>query len=375
MSSDGFESWVERARAVPIGHELERRGVRLKRVGAEFVGPCPKCGGDDRFSINAKKGVFNCRGCNLGGDVIALVVHLDGVDFNTACTLLAGPPPKANGKGSGDAAEKARKVVVATFEYHDEAGDVVFVVERVEFQNADGGFVIKDNKHRKVFRQKRPDPDRPGEWRYNVAGVVRTVPYRLPQVRDAIAAGRPVLIVEGEGKADLLWSWGIAATCCAGGAKKWKREHSEFLRGADVVLLADWDSVGWEHVNTVGASLAGVANSTHVLILPGLLPKGDIVDWAAAGGTVEQLVELIREAPAWAAPLAAPLGDTGTAQLLGTTLEGALIAGLAEARGLDYARRKRAAADALGVGPADIDREVNSRRETAPLHGHWIVEP
>src|ERR1700757_4634935 len=92
-----FESWVAAARSVPIERELDRRGVKLKRAGVERIGPCPKCGGDDRFSINVKKAVFNCRGCDIGGDVIALVVHLDGVDFNAACTLLAGPPPKANG--------------------------------------------------------------------------------------------------------------------------------------------------------------------------------------------------------------------------------------------------------------------------------------
>jgi hypothetical protein len=33
--------------------EAERRGIKLKRVGAEHIGPCPKCGGDDRFAINA----------------------------------------------------------------------------------------------------------------------------------------------------------------------------------------------------------------------------------------------------------------------------------------------------------------------------------
>ena len=28
----------------------------------EFAGPCPHCGGTDRFSINTKDQVFNCRG-------------------------------------------------------------------------------------------------------------------------------------------------------------------------------------------------------------------------------------------------------------------------------------------------------------------------
>jgi hypothetical protein len=69
-----------------------------------------------------------------------------------------------------------------------------------------------------------------------------------------------LFIVEGEAKADLVWSWNVAATCGAGGGgKKWKLEHSEFLRGADIVLLPDNDNAGWEHFNVVGLSLAGIA--------------------------------------------------------------------------------------------------------------------
>ena len=43
-----------------------------------------------------------------------------------------------------------------------------------------------------------------------------------------------------------------------------------------------------------------MAASIRVLDLPGLPPKGDVVDWAAAGGTVERLHELIEhEAKPW----------------------------------------------------------------------------
>ena len=136
------------------------------------------------------------------------------------------------------ACDAPKKIVAAKFEYCDESGAVAFVVERVEYQNRDGSFVIKDGKRKKTFRQKRPDPDQPSEWIWNVDGVP-VLPYRLPEVIEAIAAGHPVLVVEGERKADLLWSWNIAATCNAGGAKKWKPEHAEFLRGADVVLVPD----------------------------------------------------------------------------------------------------------------------------------------
>ena len=132
-----FEAWVQRARAVPIEDEIDRRSIKLKRVGVELVGPCPACGGNDRFAINIKKQVFNCRGCSIKGDVIQLVEHLDGIDFIAACTTLAGePPPKADGKVTNKGAiESSKKVVVATFEYSDENGDVLFAKDRIEFKN------------------------------------------------------------------------------------------------------------------------------------------------------------------------------------------------------------------------------------------------
>jgi phage/plasmid primase-like uncharacterized protein len=77
------------ARAVPIERIVDERGIKL-RGRVERIGPCPICGGTDRFSVNVKKQVFNCRGCNIGGDVIALAMFLDGCDFRTACTILTG---------------------------------------------------------------------------------------------------------------------------------------------------------------------------------------------------------------------------------------------------------------------------------------------
>jgi hypothetical protein len=84
------------------------------------------------------------------------------------------------------------------------------------------------------------------------------------------------------------------------GAGKWKSEHSEFLRGADVVILPDNDEPGHNHADAVGASLKGIAAAVRVLKLPGLAAKGDIMDFAKAGGTVEELHHLIaREAKSW----------------------------------------------------------------------------
>ena len=184
MPLDAYNARVANARAVPIEREVERRGIKLRRSGDELIGPCPKCGGDDRFAINIAKQVFNCRGCEAGGDVIALVEHLDGVDFSHACTTLTGVP-RPNGQRYYPADKEA---VVATFEYHDESGAVAYVISRIQFQAGNGVFVLgKDGKPKKKFSQRRPDPDRAGGWIYNVEGVTK-IPYRLPELIEAAAS-------------------------------------------------------------------------------------------------------------------------------------------------------------------------------------------
>jgi Toprim domain/CHC2 zinc finger len=80
---------IDRARAVRIEDETARRGIKL--VGkVDRCGPCPVCGGHDRFGVNTKKQLWNCRGCGKGGDVIALVRFLDGCDFREAVECLTG---------------------------------------------------------------------------------------------------------------------------------------------------------------------------------------------------------------------------------------------------------------------------------------------
>jgi hypothetical protein len=151
------------------------------------------------------------------------------------------------------------------------------VADRLEFQNPDGSFVLtEDGKRKKTFSQRRPDPKGPDSWIWGVEGVP-VVPYRLPELIEAVANKRTIFIPEGEAKVDLLWGWNVPASCCAGGAKKWRAEHSEFLGGADVVILPDNDLPGRQHLDVVANALQDVA---------------DIIDWAKAGGTGEQLHEL-----------------------------------------------------------------------------------
>lgn len=77
---------IDRARAVPI--DQVAAPLQLRREGRELVGPCPACGGRDRFQINVRNGKWLCRAG--GNDAIGLVMHTHGLDFLGAVELLTG---------------------------------------------------------------------------------------------------------------------------------------------------------------------------------------------------------------------------------------------------------------------------------------------
>jgi ribosomal protein L37AE/L43A len=78
-----------KARTTDLLATAQALGTRLKRTGAaEFEGPCPVCGGTDRFSINTHKKVWNCRGCGKGGDLIDLARYVLSLDFRQAVEWL-----------------------------------------------------------------------------------------------------------------------------------------------------------------------------------------------------------------------------------------------------------------------------------------------
>jgi DNA primase len=217
-----FDDWVERARKSPIELEIARRGIPLRRSGAERIGPCPRCGGEDRFSVKPSEGVWNCRGCKpdtIAGDIIGLVQWLDDAEFVRAVETINQEPPPLNGRGHDGAAPQQ----VAWYDYQDEAGKLLFQVVRFE---------------PKDFRQRHPNSA--GVWEWSLKGV-RLVPFKLPELIEALACELEVFIVEGEKDVLSLMARGAVATCNPMGAGKWRREYNQFFRGADVVIIADRD--------------------------------------------------------------------------------------------------------------------------------------
>lgn len=92
MSRDLFEDWRYRADQADLLETAARYGASLKRAGREHVGPCPACGGTDRFAIAPLKHKWHCRSHGGGHGAISLAMHLGGLSFAQACEELTGEP-------------------------------------------------------------------------------------------------------------------------------------------------------------------------------------------------------------------------------------------------------------------------------------------
>lgn len=104
-----FEAWKEKAEAVGLLAVAQMFGAKLKKTGAEFVGPCPNCGGSDRLGLNPTKHKWHCRGHGGGHDTIGLAMHLGNLSFMQAIEQLTGePPPNGPAKPLSDT-EKAER--------------------------------------------------------------------------------------------------------------------------------------------------------------------------------------------------------------------------------------------------------------------------
>src|SRR5262249_22702668 len=127
------------------GHSVEDRSLAVKMNGDDFV-------------------------VHSFADDDAIVCK----DFVRQKLGLAPFAPKSRSNG------QYRRAITATYDYVDELGHLLFQVVRFE---------------PKTFRQRKPDGN--GGWYWRL-GDVRRVPFKLPELIEAIASGHPIAIVEGE---------------------------------------------------------------------------------------------------------------------------------------------------------------------------------
>lgn len=179
--------------------------------------------------------------------------------------------------------KEAPSTITATYDYQNEQGQLLYQVVRYE---------------PKSFRQRRPDGT--GGWIWKLDGVPRVL-YRSLELSKR-ATREAIILVEGEKDADAAWARGLPATTSAGGAGKWLESYTEQLRRwgvKRVAIIPDNDVPGRAHATDVATQLAGAGLEPRVVVLPDLVPKGDLSDFFALGRTAGDLLELIRGTAAW----------------------------------------------------------------------------
>jgi len=150
--------------------------------------------------------------------------------------------------------------------YTDEDGTSLFIKQRFKTFDSKG----------KTYKTLRVMPD---GSRVGKLGDCRLVPYKLPELRQATAAGRVVYITEGEKAADALGSLGVVATTSHAGAGGWNDDLNQYFKDANVVVVPDNDLVGWHYAQKVTEALIPFAKSVRVLDLNLSNPKEDAYEW------------------------------------------------------------------------------------------------
>jgi len=119
-----------------------------------------------------------------------------------------------------------------------------------------------------------------------------------------------VYLPEGEAKADVLAGVGLLGVASAHGANGAAKTDWTPLAGREVIILPDNDTPGRKFADTVAGIVTALDPPARVRIavLPGLPPKGDIVDWVGLEGPMADkspgdikaaILELGAKAPLW----------------------------------------------------------------------------
>jgi hypothetical protein len=166
--------------------------------------------------------------------------------------------------------ERRQHKVVATYDYSDKNGRLLYQVVREE---------------PKTFKQRRPDGAGGWIWKKHPGQVL----YHLREVVESPI----VFVVEGEKDVETLREHGFVATTNAGGAKApWLPQFTEALRGREVILIPDNDAPGRQRILTIARALWGHAARITILKLE---DGKDISDWFELGHSEVELIALIED--------------------------------------------------------------------------------
>jgi len=278
---------------------LTRLGLDLPPTAKQH-GPCPTCGGKDRFRFDDRdgRGTWFCNQCDpQAGDGFRLIQNVRGCEFPDALQLVAdalgiattprsaGPfPSKKDSPRICDL--PPGELEQSLFLYTGATGRPAIYVQRIEL-----------GEGKKVFPQWGPTPD--GQrWQNNLDHALTQRPlYRLTVLK--VNRDAPVIVHEGEKAVHAAVTARLPGvhTTSIGGAKNAHLSDWSPVHGRQVVICPDCDDAGEQHAAQVAgfAQNAG-ARSVQILRLPGLPPTGDVVEWVAAGGMPDDFQPLLEQA-------------------------------------------------------------------------------
>jgi hypothetical protein len=261
---------------------LRLRGCRPRSSGDGLKALCPACqmdGGKHEPALAVKRGdkqalVMHCHGPGACDDA-AVLTALDLTWSELSGNGNTSRQNSTNRTWKGEGAPKE----VERWTYVDEGGRALFDVVRLE--------PGEDGKP-KTFRQHLPGATSGG------IGETRRVLYRLPDVVVAARDGCTIYVVEGERCADAVNACPdvdrLIATTSPGGAKAFRDEYADALRGAArVVIWRDRDSPGRRYARDIAAALDkrgvpyAIVESPHA---------HDAADHLAAGHDLRDVLEV-----------------------------------------------------------------------------------
>jgi|APGre2960657404_1045060.scaffolds.fasta_scaffold17293_2 hypothetical protein len=179
--------------------------------------------------------------------------------------------------------EERKLSLVATYDYRNEKGELLFQKQR---------FV--DQWGKKTFRQRRPDPANPGKYIFSLDDTPKIL-YKLPEIIEAKKNSEIIWLVEGEKDADNISKLGFCATTPPNGAGKWLDIHTRALEGAQVWIVADNDIVGRQHAQMVAKTL----EKNGCTVISWVPPNNfkDVSELLGAGKSLDDLIELKNAEP------------------------------------------------------------------------------
>lgn len=266
-------------------------------------GPCPACGGEDRFRFDDKdgRGTWFCNQCvPQAGDGFSLVQNVRQRDFPGAKDLVARTinhnsefvarpqqGPVTHGRSlNGSTCPPEGELGTNLFVYRNDNGEPIIYVQRVDNSNG-----------HKQFYQCGPTADGLG-WQRNLSCAPKPRPlYRLPEI---VAAPNSLIVFhEGEKACEAAVKAGLPGihTTTLGGALNPAQTDFALLKNRDVVICPDNDEPGEKYANAIVrlAHQAG-AKSVKILNLPEQPLKGDVVEWLQGGGTAQTFSDFLKQA-------------------------------------------------------------------------------